>query len=369
MLGRLGQELELGDRARALAHGVADAVGAGVAAADHDDVLAAGADLIADRGLGGRRLGSELARDPAVALIEVVHREVHAVELAARHRQVARHARAGRQHDRVIALAQLVDLYVGAHVDAAAELDALGCELLDAALNDALLDLEVRHAEAHEPADRLVALEQRHTVARSALLLRRRHARGTRTDDRDRLAGLAPGRLRRHPAFVPGAVDDRVLDLFDRDRFALPDLEHARRLAWCRAQATGELGEVVRRVQLDDRVAKAVAIDEVVPVGDEVAQRTAVVTERHAAVHTAGALLAQLRHRPLEQELAIVAGALARLPIGDAVALDLKEPAELAHQAPVPPTASSGRDAAMPPFSAAFAARASSSARCLSTRL
>ncbi len=47
--GRLGQQLELDDRRRALADRVAHAVGAGVAAADDDDVLALGA----DRGVAG----------------------------------------------------------------------------------------------------------------------------------------------------------------------------------------------------------------------------------------------------------------------------------------------------------------------------
>src|SRR3712207_7073873 len=51
----------------------------------------------------------------------------------------------------------------------------------------------------------------------------------------------------------PRAVDDAVLDLLDRHRVALADLEHAGGLARRRAQAPGELGEVVRRVQLLDR--------------------------------------------------------------------------------------------------------------------
>ncbi len=72
-----------------------------------------------------------------------------------------------------------------------------------------------------------------------------------------RLAGLAARRLRHDPALLPGTVDDRVLDLFDRHRVALADLEHARRLARSGAQAAGELGEVVGRVQLDDRVARS----------------------------------------------------------------------------------------------------------------
>ncbi len=198
---------------------------------------------------------------------------------------------------------------------------------------------------------------------------------GPGADDRHRLAGfaLAARGLRGDPALLPGAVDDRVLDLFDRDRVALADLEHARRLARRRAQTPGELGEVVGGVQLRDRVGEAIAVDEVVPVGDQVPERTAVVAERHAAVHAAGALLAQLLDRALQQELVEVVGALDRVPLGDAVALDLQEAAELAHQAPVSPTASSGRSASgsagEAPFAEAPAASASSSASSRSTRL
>ncbi len=225
---------------------------------------------------------------------------MHAVELPAGSRQVARDARAGCQHDRVEARAKLLNRKIAADVNATADLNALGHQLLYASLDNRLLDLEVRHAEADEPADRLVALEQGHAMARSAQLLRGRHACRPRADDRDRLArfAIATGRLRRHPTLAPCTVDDRVLDLFDRDRVTLADLEHARRLARGGAQPAGELGKVVRRVQLGDRVLEAVAVDEVVPVGDQVAERASVVAKRHAAVHAARALVAQLRVGP-----------------------------------------------------------------------
>ena len=53
--------------------------------------------------LGVARRAALHARDGAVALVEVVHREVHAVELAARDLEVALHARADGDHDRVVA--------------------------------------------------------------------------------------------------------------------------------------------------------------------------------------------------------------------------------------------------------------------------
>ena len=94
------------------------------------------------------------------------------------------------------------------------------------------------------------------------------------------------GRTGCHPPLVPGPVDDRHLDLLDGDRVGV-DAEHAGGLARRRAQAPGELGEVVGGVQAFDGGLPVVAVDEVVPVRDEVAERAAVVAERDAAVHAA----------------------------------------------------------------------------------
>ena len=60
----------------------------------------------------------------------------------------------------------------------------------------------------------------------------------------------------------------------------------------------------------------AVAVDEVVPVGNQVAERAAVVAERHAALHAARALVAQLDERQRADELAVVADPLAGLALG-----------------------------------------------------
>ena len=116
------------------------------------------------------------------------------------------------------------------------------------------------------------------------------------------------------------------------DGVALADLEHAGRLARGGAEAAGELGEVVRRVELAQGVGPAVAVDEVVPVGDQVPERAAAVAEGHAALHAARALLLELGHRAREHELAVVVRALVRIALGGRRPLDAQEGAELAHQ-------------------------------------
>ena len=137
-------------------------------------------------------------------------------------------------------------------------------------------------------------------------------------------------RVRRDPALLPRALDDRQLDLLDRDGVVV-DGQHAGRLARRRADQPGELGEVVRRVQLVDRVAPAALVDQVVPVRDQVAERAAVVAERDAALHAAGALARGLVLRQDLEDLAVVVDARARIPLRGGHARDLQEGPELAH--------------------------------------
>ena len=291
-----------------------DAVGAGVTAADDDHVPARG---------GDRRLGR--ARDCAVASIEVLHREVDPVELAPRNRQVARYTRTGAQHGRV-ERGEIVRMHVGPE----SELDSFFGELLDAPLDDVLLDLEVGHPEAQEAAACLVALEDRDGVACAVQLLPARETRRARADDGDGAARALARRLGDDPALVPCARDDRELDLLDRHRVGI-DAEDAGVLARRRAETAGELREVVRTMQLRDRFAPAVAIDEVVPIRDEVPERAAVMTERHAALHAASTLLAELDERKHAHELEVVAHPLARRAVRCLPAVELLEAADLAH--------------------------------------
>ena len=116
-------------------------------------------------------------------------------------------------------------------------------------------------------------------------------------------ATFLPVRLTRRlgddPPLLEALVDDRALDALDRDR-RLADAEHARALARRRADPPGELGEVVGLVQARQRLAPLPAVDEVVPLGDEVVDRAARgparqhrprVAEGDAAIHAARPLL------------------------------------------------------------------------------
>src|SRR5436309_3508091 len=104
------------------------------------------------------------------------------------------------------------------------------------------------------------------------------------------------------PPFAERALDDRRFRGLDGDRRVV-DPEHARPLARRRTQPAGEFGEVVRRVQPIDCGAPAIAVHEIVPVGNQVAERTALMAERNPAIHTPRRLILQRRFRVRQRDL------------------------------------------------------------------
>src|SRR5512145_977581 len=312
-VGRHGEKLELRHRFRAVAVRCPHAVGASIPAADDDHVLAARPE-IGD---------AAVARDALVLQRQKLHCEMDAVELAARDRQVARLLGAAGEHHGVELGEQLLrrDVAVGVVDDAFAgtlgtdecarpELHALRAHLLQAPVDDGLLQLEVRDAVAQQAADAVGLLEHCDVVAGARQLLRARQPGAAGPDDRHLLAGLVRGGLRLDPAFFPGFVDDRVLDRLDAHGIVV-DPQHARFLARRGTDPAGELGEVVRRMQHIDRRFPVLPVNEIVPVGDDVVDRAAGHAEGDAAVHAARTLHARGVVGEPQVELAIVL--LARL--------------------------------------------------------
>ena len=171
-----------------------------------------------------------VAGDALILQRQELHREVHAVELAARNGQVARLLGAAREHHRVELGEQPVGSHglarpvghalagpLGSDVDAEAEHDALGLHLLDAPVDQRLLHLEIGDAVAQQSADAVVLLEHRDVVAGARELLRAGEPRRAGADHGDLLASLVCRRQRLYPAFFPRLVDDRVLDRLDSD--------------------------------------------------------------------------------------------------------------------------------------------------------
>ena len=192
-----------------------------------------------------------IARDPAVALVEVVHREVDAVELAAGRLEVALDPRADRDDHGVVGGGELVAASTLPPTSAPySNLMPSSSSSADAAVDHPLLELRVRDAEAHQPAGRLVALVDGDLVADLVELVRRRRGRPGRSRSR-RSSGrcaAAGGCGMIQPSSKPRWTIAYSICLIITGSSSIA--EHAGRLARRRADQAGELGEVVGRVQL-----------------------------------------------------------------------------------------------------------------------
>jgi len=99
-----------------------------------------------------------------------------------------------------------------------------------------------------------------------------------------------------------------------------------------RADAAGHLGEIVGGVKVARRLLPVGVIDEVVPVGDLVVDRAALVAIGDAAIHAAGGLLGHLRIAERHEELAVMADAIGRRLVAPVLPLDLEKSRDLSHQ-------------------------------------
>src|SRR5690554_4744257 len=136
--------------------------------------------------------------------------------------------------------------------------------------------------------------------------------------------------MRGNPAFFPALVDDGAFDSLDGDRI-VPDVERAARLAGRRADAPGELREVVGRMQILQCLQPLTAIDEVVPVGNLVVDRAAIVAIGDAAIHAAGRLVAGRLVAQRDDEFAAVPDAVGGRLVAAVAALDFEKTCDLAH--------------------------------------
>ncbi len=157
-----------------------------------------------------------------------------AVEIAPRDRQVARLlGAAGKDHGielgddfpRRHGLRRPVgDALSGARLadeDTGTERHAFRFHLIDAAVDQPLLHLEIGYPIAQKATDPVVFFEHRDVVPGARELLGASEPRWTGAHHRDLLAGPMRGGLRSYPAFLERLVDDRVLDRLDADRVVI----------------------------------------------------------------------------------------------------------------------------------------------------
>lgn len=214
------------------------------------------------------------------------------LKVTTRNGQIAGNCSPGSNHDGVVTAAQLFPSHVRTDCDAGAEAGAFGLHLLQAAVNLFLLHFEVGDAVAEQAADLVVTFVHGNRVTDAGQLLCNCEACRTGPHHGNRLACEARRRKGMDPVVVEGFINDGNLNLLD-GHGRLVDTQHAGRFAGCRAQTAGELREVVRGVEAFNRFLTLVPPHEVVPLGNQVAQRASLMAERNATVHAAAGLALQ----------------------------------------------------------------------------
>src|SRR3984893_5287076 len=154
-----------------------------------------------------------------------------------------------------------------------------------------------------------------------------------RTYHGDSFARARFGKLGLDPSLFPGPVDNRFFDQLNRD-WRLIDAQYASRFAGGGTNAAGKLREIIGGGQYAERFFPVIAINEVIPVRNDIGDGTPGVAKRNAAIHAARGLHAHFLFRKRLVNLEIIVDAFFnRAPSPHLAGVFLK-PGDFTHRAP-----------------------------------
>ena len=182
----------------------ADTVRAGVAATDHNDVLASGIDETA--------VLKSAVQQAAGIFGEELHGEMNPGQFPSGNGQIPGTGRPGSEQQRIVFRLQFGGVHIDAYIRAHAEMNAALRHHLHAAIHQRLVELHVGNAVHQQSPDPVFALEDRHLVPRLVELIRRRQTRGAGADHRHGPARAPLRRIVPYPPLGKAPVDDGVLD-------------------------------------------------------------------------------------------------------------------------------------------------------------
>ena len=232
-----------------------------------------------------------VAEAAPVLLRQKFHREMNALQFASGNFEIARMFRSTRQHNRVKFALQVFDRNIACPLSRSVTNFTPSADICSR--RRSMMSFSSLNSECRSAASR-----------RCGRLFRTQSPRGQRGTIAVPLRGLRAlspttatflpvrifWRLGPNPAFLESALDDVFFDLLDRHR-RLIDAEHARGFAGRGTNSSGKFREIVGGVQLADGLFPASAINQIIPVRNEIVDRASGVAERHAAIHAARALL------------------------------------------------------------------------------
>ena len=212
------------------------------------------------------------------------------------------------------------------YIGARHKLNSFFTHEIDPAVNDLpLIKFHVGNPIHEQSSNPIGPLKHGNLMTREVKLIRTGKPCRTRTNHCNLLA-CSPGRnLGGKPSFFPTPVDNRALDILDRDgRFYVA--EHTGSFAGSRADTSGEFREIIGFPQTLKCFLPAITIHEIIKLRDEIVNRA---TAGHAgnkkprmavwspAIHTARTLLHHFLVRAMSMNFLPVLDALKRRAIGN----------------------------------------------------
>src|SRR5262245_16047661 len=256
-----------------------------------------------------------------------------ALELSPGDGQVAGSRGAAGQEDRIEFALKFIDRYVRTDVGVGVEHDAFFAHQVEPPVENILLHFEFGNAVSQESADTIGALENGDPVPRLIQLSGRCKSRGARSNNGNRFARPHFRTAGPDDSFFESAIDDGDFDVFDRHRIGI-DPENARPFARRRADPAGKLREVIRCEKSIERFLPLAFVDEVVPVGNDVSERAALMAERNAAIHASRSLRLKLVFRELLVDLLVVVDSLRDRTAFKIYSADFQKARRITHVAP-----------------------------------
>ena len=234
---------------------------------------------------------------------QIFHCLVNALQFSTGHWQIAPLRCTTSQHHCIMRRHQHINVDIVTDCSINPKFCSLLRHLLDASINMPLFHFEFWNAITQQTTDAIIAFQHHHIVSGTSELLCGRQTSRTRTNDGNTLARLVSRNKRRDPTFVPRTINNFNFNLLDRNRILI-DSQNARRFAGRRTQTASELREVICRMQAVKCITPIISVDQVVPVGNQVAKRAAVVAKRNTAIHAPTRLMLEVDSRKSFVDLA-----------------------------------------------------------------
>ena len=189
---------------------------------------------------------------------------------------------------------QLVRLHVLSHIHARDEGDSFLLHNLPLSVHNPLFQLHIRNAVHQQTSDAIGTLEDSDGMSASVQLIRHRKSGGSASHNGYALACPYLGRIRDGISLLIGILDNGMLVLLRRNRITVQTAGTCS-LAERRTYSGGKLREIVGLFQPVICLLPVTGVDKVIPLGNQVMQRTATchpadcharLAERNAAFHT-----------------------------------------------------------------------------------